>query len=529
MKNINQSKNITEYFADESIFTNNVSKNNIPFLNGIDVIYWINLDESVDRKNNMLKMFEDPVFNNIKKERVKAVYGKKVHLPDLIEVENKDSQISPSEYGCLLSHMNSIRELANSKYNVGLIMEDDCTLEFKKYWNKTIIDIINEAPSDWGIIQLYYGASMGNPVLNWNTETNYQAYNEDLYGAVAYLINKNAAKEFINKYYKNGKYNLDYFDYYVSDKFIFQRMKTYAYKYPYFIYRTNNDSTLHPEHVNFHDVTKNIFIQSYINKNNTVPKNIFQSWHTKNLPLNMKKTVDELKKNNPDFEYYLYDENECRNLIKNNFNEDVLYAYDNLVPTAYKVDLWRYCALYSYGGIYLDIKFKPINNFSFNELITKEHFILERPFDESTKKLSFNEEIDMINNPSYYNEINNYTDKKIWENNKIGICNGLIICKRYNPILLGCIKKIVENVKNKEYGYSPIYITGPGLLGYQYFNDNYSKIKEIELFYSINGKDIIYKNNVILSFYPEYRNEQKIHGKQWNYWENWSNKINIFK
>jgi mannosyltransferase OCH1-like enzyme len=177
---------------------------------------------------------------------------------------------------------------------------------------------------------------------------------------------------------------------------------------------------------------KNIFIQNYIAINNIVPKNIFQSWHTKNISSNMKNTIDELKKNNQDFKYYLCDENECRNLIKNNFNEDVLYAYDNLIPTAYKVDLWRYCVLYSYGGIYLDIKFKPVNNFSFNEIIKKEHFILERPFDSNSKNknISIEDEIKMINNENYYSDINNYIDSNIWENNKIGICNGFIISKR---------------------------------------------------------------------------------------------------
>ena len=49
--------------------------------------------------------------------------------------------------------------------------------------------------------------------------------------------------------------------------------------------------------------------------------------------------------------------------VKNNFESDVLYAYDSLIPSSYKSDLFRYCILYKYGGIYLDIAFESQNNF----------------------------------------------------------------------------------------------------------------------------------------------------------------------
>ena len=47
----------------------------------------------------------------------------------------------------------------------------------------------------------------------------------------------------------------------------------------------------------------------------------------------------------------------CREFIKNNFDLDILNAYDILKPGAFKADLWRCCILYIYGGIYLDIKY----------------------------------------------------------------------------------------------------------------------------------------------------------------------------
>ena len=52
-----------------------------------------------------------------------------------------------------------------------------------------------------------------------------------------------------------------------------------------------------------------------------------------------------VKKTNPIFEHHLFDDNDCREFIKNNFPEVVLQAYDGLIPGAYKADLWRYCIL----------------------------------------------------------------------------------------------------------------------------------------------------------------------------------------
>jgi mannosyltransferase OCH1-like enzyme len=99
-----------------------------------------------------------------------------------------------------------------------------------------------------------------------------------------------------------------------------------------------------------------------------MPLKIFQTWYTKDLPPKMKKVVENIKTNNPKFEHYLFDDNDCRVFIKEKFPEEVLDAYDRLIPGAYKADLWRYCVLYIHGGIYMDIKFKCVNGFKLIEL-----------------------------------------------------------------------------------------------------------------------------------------------------------------
>ena len=202
-----------------------------------------------------------------------------------------------------------------------------------------------------------------------------------------------------------------------------------------------------------------------------IPANIFQTWHTKILPPKMFCSISYIKKLNPNFKYYLFDDNDCREFIKTHFENDVLNAFDTLIPGAYKADLWRYCVLYIHGGIYLDIKYIPVNGFKLIELVEKEHFVLDRlP--------------------------------------PLTIYNALMVCKAGNPFLLDAIHTIVQNVKNKYYGSCALSPTGPIMLGNLIIKRK--PRLNIDLTHFIDGGYIIYKNRFIISTtYNEYDNDRK--------------------
>ena len=86
-----------------------------------------------------------------------------------------------------------------------------------------------------------------------------------------------------------------------------------------------------------------------------IPKKIFQSWKTKDLQGKMKENVEKIKSLNPEYEHYLYDDNDCREFLLNYFGKFYLEAFDTLIPGAFKCDFWRYCVLYIHGGVYIDI------------------------------------------------------------------------------------------------------------------------------------------------------------------------------
>ena len=169
------------------------------------------------------------------------------------------------------------------------------------------------------------------------------------------------------------------------------------------------------------------FDQIDYSKVTVIPKKIFMTWHTKDLPGGMKQNTDLIKQLNPEFEVHIYDTEECRTFLRDNYDVNILNAYDTLQPKAYKADLWRLCVLYKLGGIYLDVKIQPLNGFKFYSLLYDEHFASD---------------VDAIS-----------------------IYNAIMVCKPGNTFLFDAIHRIVKNVEKQYYGFSPLDITGPVMLG----------------------------------------------------------------
>jgi len=225
-------------------------------------------------------------------------------------------------------------------------------------------------------------------------------------------------------------------------------------------------------------------------ENSSVPLVVYHTFHTKDLPKEIRVLIDEIKRENPEFEYKFFDEEECREFIINNFDKDVIYAYDKLIPGAYKADLWRNCVLYVNGGVYLDIKLKPINGFKLISLTDKDYFVRD-------------------------------TDKA-----GRGVFNGIIAVKPHNEKLMKAINMIVDNVKNKFYGDNCLEPTGPNLLkklftedeisGFELylvdFEDNTDPLK-VQRYINIGDKHVFdWDKNA----YSSYKKKGKTYSDYWN-------------
>ena len=134
--------------------------------------------------------------------------------------------------------------------------------------------------------------------------------------------------------------------------------------------------------------------------------------------------------------------------------------------------------------MYLDIKLKCVYGFKFIALTEKEYF----PTDITT------------------NEYPNDPNK--------GVYNAFMVSLPKNEKLLQAINKVVENVKNRYYGISPLDPTGPIMFG-SFFDYDTKKNSVVRRYIGAQGDGVSLAGIIILNEYPEYRSEQQKSGKHY--------------
>jgi|GEM_PF-6581601 len=171
----------------------------------------------------------------------------------------------------------------------------------------------------------------------------------------------------------------------------------------------------------------------------TIPKKIYQTWSQKELPSAMQAAASSWGQLNPDWDICIFNDKQCRDFIAQHFDNEVLSAYDQLIPGAYRADLWRYCVLYINGGVYADIKLKallPLSKFVEPEagFVT----VIDEP------------------PPSLLG---------IGSSGRSYLMQGFMACTPNHPALLKAIQAVVQHVQQGNYTTDYLSITGPGLLG----------------------------------------------------------------
>ena len=192
-----------------------------------------------------------------------------------------------------------------------------------------------------------------------------------------------------------------------------------------------------------------------------IPKLIFQTFETKYFSNEFQTVIDSWKILNPEYKYSLYDAKDREDFIEEYFDNRVLEAYRKIIPGAFKADLWRYCILYIYGGVYIDI----------------DTICLGKLDDFINDSIEFMTPIDL--------------DKGY------KLSNGFIASIPKSPILMSCIHRILYNVENNLIPKDRLDFSGPGLLGRAintYLNQDETA--------SFSDKYGMYKNIYFLYFEP---------------------------
>lgn len=88
-----------------------------------------------------------------------------------------------------------------------------------------------------------------------------------------------------------------------------------------------------------------------------IPKKIFQTHksieHIKNSPKLVLGT-NSWKQLLPEYEYHFYNNDECDSFMKENYSGPIYKSYKKSPFRVMKADLWRYCIIHHFGGIYAD-------------------------------------------------------------------------------------------------------------------------------------------------------------------------------
>jgi hypothetical protein len=193
-------------------------------------ILWINLDRSIDRYDHIIKLFN---YNNIiNHTRISAIDG------NLISTEEINYKVGKNVYATLKSHLKAIKYYVDNKNEIGeycMIVEDDISFDYVKYWKKSFQEYIDDFPKDWEIIKLFNNYEYVHNIPEKIKISNLK--DEKSYGLVCYIINYNTAIKILD-YYIDFK-NINHDDL-VADRGLYDICNTYSL--PLFTYRNNNNS-----------------------------------------------------------------------------------------------------------------------------------------------------------------------------------------------------------------------------------------------------------------------------------------------
>lgn len=222
---------------------------------------------------------------------------------------------------------------------------------------------------------------------------------------------------------------------------------------------------------------KIIYILYEMTTHHNIPKRIFQTFQNENFSPRFQEIVDSWKIHNPDYDYVFFDDSACDKFMRTQYDVSVYNAYCRIIPQALKADLWRYCILYAYGGVYADIDTLCLSS-------------IDTLLEDNIELMTV---VDL--NPAY----------KI--DGLYNLFNAFIAVAPRSPIMLQCIERVLHNVENNIMPPSRLDFSGPGVLGrsVNYFLNR----PETESFV---GKEGVIDNIKLLYFDPNSEHISDISG-----------------
>lgn len=324
-----------------------IRKNDIP-------VFYINMDKNTARRQYIEKqLYEHRLYGT----RIPGVNGKKLNLyksdaNSEIQYINNCHDISLSELGCTLAHLKAIKYTYDNGYQIAMIIEDDCCFDLLYLRDDTFNDVIQNAPNDWEVMQMY-GFKCSHL-----KDTLYKPHVRGTYcwSNACYIINRKGMESVMKSRYDYktdkfiiGKYGISEHLRHdgVADALLYDSVKkAYTYTIPMVYANKNFESTIEYGHMFGQDECANRILQIYKLANEClfIPKSVFDT-------------------NVPDTNVSV---SNIRNLVWNN----IVNQSDSDI----------YTLLYRYGGIWFKQEPCPIQDTKYDYFENSKYIVVKKKY-----------------------------------------------------------------------------------------------------------------------------------------------------
>lgn len=184
--------------GEDDVMLENQSKVIENKLENFPTVYYVSLEESLDRQSHLHNQFASygvtdlvPIISKRFHECNDKVYGQQLHILD------------GGTIGCVVSHIKAIRKWYDeTDDDYAFFCEDDLSLEPVQYWNFSWADFIEAIPEDAECVQLCCIRSSQQEVL-FRERTMYD------WSVTAYIITRDYARKIIERYCDGDSYRLE--------------------------------------------------------------------------------------------------------------------------------------------------------------------------------------------------------------------------------------------------------------------------------------------------------------------------------
>jgi GR25 family glycosyltransferase involved in LPS biosynthesis len=213
--------------------------------------FYINLDSDVE-KNQFIQDQIQYYDCSDGVTRISAIDGRQ-SKPEFLDIHSmrypivSNLTLTNPELGCLLSHLKVIIQGYLSGHEFIIVLEDDAYFKHARLWNKTMFQIVQDAPSDWNILNLYSSTLC---CKNFFDTTEYVRHTPEqrCYLTACYIMNRRGMQNILNQIqFQNGIIYLhtdNVNDYHGADEVLFKWAGNTYFVKPTTVFAYNNNEAM---------------------------------------------------------------------------------------------------------------------------------------------------------------------------------------------------------------------------------------------------------------------------------------------